>query len=235
MPLPCCPAGTRRMARLGYPTRYRHSCRSGVRTSLPCDDDRPPRPPADSPSPVPLLPAPAWGCREESPSPPERANKKRAVRRPAAMASPTAAGRAEESPGSKARRRTPLCEPAVGCRSAGPELSPGEAVSRRRTVGLRRERRSPRRGLPSPARYGAAPGRAWLRGPLHPRDRVPHGQRKPPQPYPAPAGAARSVTTPSPTSWQRQQERERRAGGGPEPRRAPPALRRTRTGVASIP
>lgn len=235
MPLPGCPAGARRMAQLGCPTRYRRSRRSGTGSSLPCDDDRPPRPPADSPSPPPPLPAPAWSCREGSPSPSERASRKRRVHRQAAMGSPTAPRRAEESPGPKARRRTPLCGPAAGCISVGPELSPGEAVSRRRTAPLRRERRSPRRDLPSPARCGAAPGHAWLRGPLHPHGRVRHVQRTPPQPYPAPAGAARRVTTPSPTSWQRQQERERRAGGGPESRRARPALRRARTGAGSIP
>lgn len=223
------------MARLGCPTRYRRSYRSGAGTSLPCDDDRPPRPPVESPSPASPLPAPAWGCREASPSAPERASRKRAMRRPAAVGSPTAARKVEESPGPKTRRWTQLCGPAAGCRSAGPELSPGVAVSRRRTAPLRRERRSPSRDLPSPARCGAAPGCAWLRGPLHPRGRVPHAQRKPPEPYPAPTGAARRMTTPSPTSWQRQQERERRAGGGPEPRRAPPALRRARTGVGSIP
>lgn len=235
MPLPGCTAGARRMARRGCPTRYRRSCRSGTGSSLACDDDRPPRPPADSPSPPPPLPAPAWGCREGTPSPSERASRKRAIRRPAAVGSPTSARSVEDSPGPKVRRRTTLCGPAVGCGSPAPELSPGEAVSRRRTAPLRREPRSPRRDLPGPARSGAAPGRTWLRGPLHPRGRVLPVQRKPPQPYPAPAGAARRVTTPSPTSWQRQQERERRAGGGPEPRRAPPALRRTRTGAGSIP
>lgn len=39
-----------------------------------------------------------------------------------------------------------------------------------------------RRDLPSPASCRAAPGRAWLRGPLRPHGRVPGVQRKPPQP-----------------------------------------------------
>lgn len=108
--------------------------------------------------------------------------------------SPTAARRNEGSPGPKAPRLYTALQTrnrlqlrgrrGGGSQQTGAAAGRGGAPLGHGPVPRGAANHPPprRRDLPSPASCRAAPGRAWLRGPLRPHGRVPGVQRKPPQP-----------------------------------------------------